>query len=95
MNRELRDIMKRLGEVINEALQESDKMKDILREVEERGYTLTLSLAVIVAGKEDAERRRRQPRPAREGTEAQKPAATTFDRRFLKALRIKMPEEQP
>jgi uncharacterized protein (UPF0335 family) len=95
VNKELRDIMRRLGEVINETLQESDKLKEILHEVEQRGYSLTLSLAVIVAGKEDAERRRRLPRPAKDAGEASPPKTSTFDRKFLKALRIRMPEERP
>jgi hypothetical protein len=96
MDGRMKEMMKRLGEAINESLQDAEKVQSILREMEEKGYTLTLSLGVIVGPKgqqQEIPRRRPRPSPAEEGKglEAQ---PTPFDRKFLKALRIRIAEEK-
>lgn len=100
MNREIREIMKRLGAAINDSLQDAGQVQELLREMEEKGYTMTLSLAVIVkptaspdAPAEEAPRQRR-PRQAPVPEHRADLSPTPFDRKFLKALRIRISEEQ-
>jgi hypothetical protein len=95
MEEPIKDLMKQLGEALNESLQDSEKVQKLLREMEEKGYSLTLSLAVIIGSGQSPKSPRRRTRPASaevgKGLEAQ---PTPFDRKFLKALKIKIGEER-
>lgn len=94
MDNEIKEIMKKLGTAINESLQESDKIQKLLQEIERKGYNLTLSMAVIVGlnslnlskGKTSLNKDVRE-----EDLDVKQ---TAFDRKFLKALRIKISEEK-
>jgi hypothetical protein len=93
MERDIKDIMRRLGEVINETLQESEKIQQILHEVEEKGYALNLSLAVLMGlgkGREGSPRQKKAPDAEREGPDHR---PTAFDRKFLRALKLRLPDE--
>jgi hypothetical protein len=82
MNKDIREIMRRLGEVVNETMQESERVRN----------TVTLSLAVVI-GSDDGRNPRKRPRqPARAGEEADG-GTSAFDRKFMKALRIRYSEE--
>jgi hypothetical protein len=92
MNKDIREIMRRLGEVVNETMQESERVRNLLVDIEKQGYTVTLSLAVVI-GSDDGRNPRKRPRqPARAGEEADG-GTSAFDRKFMKALRIRYSEE--
>ncbi len=93
MDKDIKDIMKRLGSAINDTLQDSEKIQKLLQELESKGFTLTLSLAVMVGINNFNNPRRRPRQPAAAG-EGEGNPTTAFDRKFLKALRIKLTEER-
>ncbi len=93
MDKEIKDIMKKLGAAINETIQDSEAIQKLLQEIEAKGYTLTLSLGVIL-GIDQTDRPRRRPRRIPEGAPEAPAGPTPFDRKFLKALRIKIIEER-
>lgn len=93
MDKDIKDLMKRLGDAINESMQDSEKIQRLLGEMQEHGYTLTLSLAVILGLDQQQNRARRKPKRETAGEREAGYAPTPFDRKFLKALRIKISEE--
>lgn len=94
MDDDVKELIQRLGKAINETMAESETIRGLLREIEERGFSLTISLGVMVGSTEE-KRRRRPARSAEEKDgEERRPRPSAFDRKFLKALRIRLTEEQ-
>lgn len=92
MEEDIKEIMKKLGTAINESLQESARIQKLLHEMEEKGYSLTLSLAVIVGLNKIQQKS--FPHFSMEGGKPLTADPTDFDRKFLKSLRIKLTEEK-
>ena len=90
---EVKEIMKKLGTAINEVVQDSEEIQHLLQEMEERGFSLTLSLAVIVGLNRKGEPKKKLQQMLKGINEELNTRTTSFDRRFLKALRIKLSEE--
>ena len=91
---EVKEIMKKLGTAINEVVQDSEEIQHLLQEMEERGFSLTLSLAVIVGLNRKGEPKKKLKQMIKGINEELNTRTTSFDRRFLKALRIKLSEEK-
>jgi hypothetical protein len=94
IDREVKEIMKKLGTAINEVVQDSEEIQHLLQEMEERGFSLTLSLAVIVGLNRKGEPKKKLQQMIKGINEELNTRTTSFDRRFLKALRIKLSEEK-
>ncbi len=91
--KEIKELMKRLGTAINESVQDSQEIQTLLQDLEERGYSLNLSLAVIVGLNKDGQSEMKLKKILEGINEDLSTRTTSFDRRFLKALRIRLSEE--
>jgi hypothetical protein len=92
MDDELKALVERLSQSLRDAIRDSEKLQEALRELEGRGFTPSLTLGVVL-GKND---RGEEIQETLIGPGAQeRPVSirrmSAFDRKFLRALRIQMP----
>ena len=94
MSEEFRNLMVQLSHALGEALQESDKVKNILRRIEDAGADsgITLALVLGMQGQNTEIHKVVLGRERSQGIRATQRRVSAFDRRFLRALRIQLPE---
>lgn len=94
MSDELKGLIDKLSRALGETMQSSDEIRRLLKEIEDEGYEANITLAVILGLKN----RNTEIRQVIYGPEKNKMKKTSsrrisaFDRRFLRALRIELPD---
>jgi hypothetical protein len=91
VDQQLKQLMKELGEAINESLADSDQIAEVVSKIKEGGYDIFLVLEATIGVSKPGERV--------EEKVDEKPTVTTTelkinqqDLKFLKSLRIKIDE---
>jgi hypothetical protein len=91
---ELKILMEKLSQALSGVIQESTQVRSLLRKIEEGGYDANLTLAVVL-GLKDKSTEIHQIVYGPENSKSKKSTArriSAFDRRFLRALRIRLPD---
>lgn len=102
MEEHLKELMKELGNAINESLSESDRISSVIEEIRDAGYEVFLVLEATIgfskaepSAQEDAE-----PSPEIPETAAANPQSatrirwTSHDQKFLRALKIAVDDDR-
>lgn len=89
MDQQLKQLMKELGEAINESLADSEPIADVVSRIKEGGYDIFLVLEATIG----------VSKPGEKTTEKPSVITTEFkindqDLKFLKSLRIKIDEDK-
>ena len=94
MDPQLKQLMKELGDAINESLSESDRIADVMSRIRSAGYDLFLVLEVTIGfnkrGEVNLVHRQKLNADARPDPEFR---LTTQDTQFLRALKIIVDED--
>lgn len=94
MDPQLKQLMKELGEAINESLSDSDHISEVVARIKEGGYDIFLVLeATIGVSKQGAPATDKTSVISTLGTNAELKISDQ-DLKFLKSLRIKIEEEE-
>ena len=92
MDPKLKQLMKQLGDAINESLAESEQIAEVISKIKAGGYDIFLVLeATIGFNRQDDEPERKRAAVATRPSEAET-RFTSQDLRFLKSLRISADE---
>jgi hypothetical protein len=94
MSEELKSLIDKLSRALGDTIQESEKLSGILKEIEEGGHDASITMAVIL-GLKNRGTEIRQIIYGPEKNQVKKSAArrvSAFDKRFLRALRIELPD---
>ncbi len=89
---DLKALLDRLGQSMREAIRASAPMQEVLRELEARGYTPSLTLGIALGRSDRGEEIQETllgPAPQERPVSIRRLSA--FDRKFLRALRIQNP----
>lgn len=89
---DLKALLDRLGQSMREAIRASAPMQEVLRELEARGYTPSLTLGIALGRSDRGEEIQETllgPGPQERPVSIRRLSA--FDRKFLRALRIQNP----
>ena len=95
MNQRLKQLMKELGEAINESLSEAEPIADVIGKIKDEGYDVFLVLEATVGfnKRDDAEA---ETAPVRHGSTASPEfSLNSQDLRFLRSLRISVEDQPP
>ena len=94
MSNELKELMEQLGQALEEIVRDSSRIRDLIREIEKSGHETSLSLAVLLGLKGKGAELRRTIYGSGKGHGARSSAhrVSAFDRRFLRALKIELPD---
>lgn len=95
MDEDLKPLLEQLTLTLREAIRGSEKLQELLRELENRGFTPSLTLNIIL-GRSDTGARVEEIQETLVGPVVpERPVSirrlSAFDRKFLRALRIQMP----
>jgi pentose-5-phosphate-3-epimerase len=92
---QLKQLMKELGEAINESLSDSEQISEVVARIKEGGYDIFLVLEATIGVSRQGERP--ADKTALVTTLSTNPEFKISDQdlRFLKSLRIKIDEEEP
>ena len=94
MSDELKGLIDKLSRALGESIQQSDEIGKLLKKIEDEGFDANITLAVILGLKN----RSTEIRQVIYGPEKNKVKRTSsrrvsaFDRRFLRALKIELPD---
>ena len=94
MSDELKGLIDKLSRALGESIQQSDEIGKLLKKIEDEGFDANITLAVILGLKN----RNTEIRQVIYGPEKNKVKRTSsrrvsaFDRRFLRALKIELPD---
>lgn len=94
MNDELKNLLEELSTALGEAVKDSARVRELLKIIEQRSAATNLSLAVVL-GARDRKTEIQKFVYGFEGNKDRKGSArrvSAFDRRFLRALRICLPD---
>jgi len=94
MSDELKGLIEKLSRALGDTIQESDKIRSLLRKLEDEGFDASITLAVIL-GLKNRNTEIRQVIYGPEKNQVKKTSSrrvSAFDRRFLRALRIELPD---
>lgn len=94
MSDELKKLLEELSEAIGEAVRDSSRVRELLARIEKSSADPNLSLAVVL-GARDRKTEIQKFVYGFEGSGGKKSGArrvSAFDRRFLRALRIRLPD---
>lgn len=102
MDDQLKELMKELGNAINESLSESERISSVIEEIKEAGYDVFLVLEATIGfnrcepgGPEMTEESEQVPPSAmREFKKAGRIQWTSQDQKFLRALRIAVDDDR-
>ena len=94
MSNELKELMEQLGQALEEIVRDSSRIRDLIREIEKSGHEASLSLAVLLGLKGKGAELRRTIYGSGKGHGVRSSAhrVSAFDRRFLRALKIELPD---
>ncbi len=89
MNQRLKQLMKELGEAINESLAESDQIAEVISKIKAGGYDVFLVLEATIGFNKHEEQPAGKPTLVKGGSKAGPEfKITANDQKFLKSLRI-------
>lgn len=92
---ELKGLIEQLSTTLKEAIRGTEKLQELLREIENRGFTPSLTVGVVLARPGTGERGEEIQETLVGPTVPERPISirrlSAFDRKFLRALRIQMP----
>jgi len=91
---QLKQLMKELGEAINESLADSDQIAEVISRIKEGGYDIFLVLEATIGVSKPGERP--SDKTSLVSTLSSNPELKVSDQdlKFLKSLRIKIDEEE-
>jgi hypothetical protein len=95
MSNELKELMEQLGQALERVVRDSDQIRGIISEIEKSGHEASFSLAVLPGGfkgKGSELRRTIYGSGKGHGTRSSAHRVSAFDRRFLRALKIELPD---
>ena len=94
MDPQLKQLMKELGEAINESLADSDQIAEVISRIKEGGYDIFLVLEATIGVSKPGERP--SDKTSLVSTLSSNPELKVSDQdlKFLKSLRIKIDEEE-
>ena len=94
MSNELKELMEQLGQALEKVVRDSDQIRGLISEIEKSGDEASLSLAVTLGfkGKGSELRRTIYGSGKGQGTRSSAHRVSAFDRRFLRALKIELPD---
>jgi len=91
----LKPLLEHLSNSLRDAIRGSDKVQELLHEIEERGLTPSLTLGIVLARTESGARAEEIQETLIGPATTERPVSirrlSAFDRKFLRALRIQMP----
>lgn len=100
----LKDLMKELGDAINESLSDSDRIAAAIGEIKRAGYDVFLVLEATIGfnkreeneddGQDEGETVELEPAPEAGRRRLSKIKLTSQDQKFLRALKISIDEEK-
>jgi hypothetical protein len=94
MSDELKGLIDQLSRALGDGIEQSEEIRHLLKQIEDEGFDANITLAVILGLKN----RNTEIRQVIYGPEKSKVNKTStrrvsaFDRRFLRALKIELPE---
>lgn len=92
---ELKGLLEQLSTTLKDAIRSSEKLQELLREIENRGLTPSLTVGVVLArpgtGERSEEIQETLLGPVVPERTVSIRRLSAFDRKFLRALRIQMP----
>ena len=94
MSEEMKKLLEELSAALGEAVKDSAKVRDLLRKIEKSSSSTNLTLAVVL-GARDRKTEIQKFVYGFEGGQEKKGSlrrVSAFDRRFLRALRIRLPD---
>ena len=105
MDDRLKDLMKELGDAINESLSDSDRIAAAIGEIKRAGYDVFLVLEATIGfnkreeneeedGPDEGETVELEPAPESGRRRLSKIKLTSQDQKFLRALKISIDEEK-
>jgi hypothetical protein len=98
MDEDLKPILEQLSQTLRDAIRGSEKLQELLGEIENRGFTPSLTLGVVLGRTETGERAEEIQETLIGPSVPERPVSirrlSAFDRKFLRALRIQMPTEK-
>ena len=94
MDQQLKQLMKELGEAINESLADSDSIAEVVSRIKEGGYDIFLVLEATIGVSKQGEKT--PDKTSLVTTMSSNPELKVSDQdlKFLKSLRIKIDEEK-
>jgi hypothetical protein len=94
LDQQLKDLMKELGEAINESLSDSEQIAEVVSRIKEGGYDIFLVLEATIGVSKQGEKS--SDKTALVTTLSTNPEFKVNDQdvKFLKSLRIKIEEEK-
>ena len=93
MDQQLKQLMKELGEAINESLADSEQIAEVVSRIKEGGYDIFLVLEATSASASKARNRRDKTSLVTTLTTNPTFKVSDQDLKFLKSLRIKVDED--
>jgi len=95
MDDDLKGLLEQLSTSLKDAIRGSEKLQEILHEIEGRGYTPSLTVGVVLGRAGTGERAEEIQETIVGPAVPERPVSirrlSAFDRKFLRALRIQMP----
>ncbi len=93
MDQQLKQLMKELGEAINESLADSDQIADVVSRIKEGGYDIFLVLEATIGVSKQGEKTADKTELVTTLTSNPTFKVNDQDLKFLKSLRIKIDED--
>ena len=93
MDQQLKQLMKELGEAINESLADSDQIADVVSRIKEGGYDIFLVLEATIGVSKQGEKAADKTELVTTLTSNPTFKVNDQDLKFLKSLRIKIDED--
>lgn len=95
MDDDLKALLEQMSETLKDAIRGSEKLQELLHELETRGYTPSLTVGVVLGKTGTGERAEEIQETLIGPVVSERPVSirrlSAFDRKFLRALRIQMP----
>ena len=94
MDQQLKQLMKELGEAINESLADSDQIAEVVSRIKDGGYDIFLVLEATIGVSKPGEKTADKTSMVTTLTSNPEFKISDQDLKFLKQLRIKIDEEE-
>jgi len=92
---DLKGLLEQLSTALRDAIRGSERLQEILKDIESRGITPSLTMGVVLGRPETGERAEEIQETLIGPAVTDRPVSirrlSAFDRKFLRALRIQMP----
>ena len=92
MSDEMKDLLERLSKALSELLHGSEEVKSLMQKIEERGSEGRLTLAIVLGVENSTADLQQIVYNSKRKEKGGPKRVTAFDKRFLRALRIELPE---